>query len=217
MNNSRVTWKTWISGLRCAELGLSGWYVPDAIAYHAGSATLGRWHPDTARKMARNQLLLVAKHYPPDWIKRYGWSVFVAQILWGFVALRHGAFLGYLAGKMEGVRRFRGLRRAQKGGAGKTGGQLSRQHRVFRHRRTGREGNPRPAELDGVRSILAVVFCSNMTRTGVVVVTYNSAEVIERCLDSCGDLPVVVIDNASGDGTCELVRGRDVTLIANGE
>ncbi len=55
-----------------------------------------------------------------------------------------------------------------------------------------------------------------MTRTGVVVVTYNSAEVIERCLDSCGDLPVVVVDNASTDGTCELVRRRDsVTLIAN--
>jgi len=54
-----------------------------------------------------------------------------------------------------------------------------------------------------------------MTRTGVVVVTYNSAEVIERCLDSCGDLPVVVIDNASGDGTRELAGRRDVTLIAN--
>jgi len=55
-----------------------------------------------------------------------------------------------------------------------------------------------------------------MTRTGVVVVTYNSAEVIERCLDACGDLPVVVIDNASDDGTCALVRRRvAVTLIAN--
>jgi N-acetylglucosaminyl-diphospho-decaprenol L-rhamnosyltransferase len=55
-----------------------------------------------------------------------------------------------------------------------------------------------------------------MTRSGVVVVTYNSAQVIERCLDSCGDLPVVVIDNASEDGTCALVRARrPVTLIEN--
>jgi GT2 family glycosyltransferase len=100
-------------GLRCAELGLTGLYVPEAIAYHAGSATLGRWHPDTVRKMARNQLLLVAKHYPPDWIKRYGWAVFVAQALWGFVALRHGAFLGYVAGKIEGVRRFRAAPRGK--------------------------------------------------------------------------------------------------------
>jgi hypothetical protein len=55
-----------------------------------------------------------------------------------------------------------------------------------------------------------------MTRTGIVVVTYNSAELIERCLDSCGDLPVVVVDNASNDDTCELVRRHtSVTLIAN--
>jgi GT2 family glycosyltransferase len=98
-------------GLRCAEMGLNGLYVPEAIAYHAGSATLGRWHRDTVRKMARNQLLLVAKHYPPDWIKRYGWCVLVAQILWGCVALRHGAFPGFLAGKMEGLRAFGKARR----------------------------------------------------------------------------------------------------------
>jgi N-acetylglucosaminyl-diphospho-decaprenol L-rhamnosyltransferase len=54
-----------------------------------------------------------------------------------------------------------------------------------------------------------------MKKTGVVVVTYNSADVIERCLDSCGDLPVVVIDNSSHDGTCGLVRRRNATLIAN--
>jgi N-acetylglucosaminyl-diphospho-decaprenol L-rhamnosyltransferase len=62
-----------------------------------------------------------------------------------------------------------------------------------------------------------------MTRTGVVIVTYNSASMIERCLAallrataSGGDLPVVVVDNASSDGTCELVRRHGVvTLIAN--
>ena len=31
-------------GLRCAEAGLGGLYVPEAVAYHQGSATLGRWH-----------------------------------------------------------------------------------------------------------------------------------------------------------------------------
>jgi GT2 family glycosyltransferase len=98
-------------GLRCAELGLSGLYEPEAIAYHAGSATLGEWHRDTVRRTARNQLLLVAKHYPPDWIKRYGWSVLIAQTLWGLTALRHGAFPGYLAGKIEGLQGFRDARR----------------------------------------------------------------------------------------------------------
>ena len=55
-----------------------------------------------------------------------------------------------------------------------------------------------------------------MNRTGVVVVTYNSGEVIERCLDSCAHLPAVVVDNASTDNTVELVRRRStVKLIAN--
>jgi len=97
-------------GLRCAKAGLTGVYVAEAIGYHQGSATLGRWHSDTVRKIARNQLLLVAKHYPPNWISRYGWPVFVAQVLWGLIALRHGAFWSYLAGKLEGIREFRRVR-----------------------------------------------------------------------------------------------------------
>ncbi len=97
-------------GLRCAGAGLGGLYVPDAVGYHQGSATLGRWHPETVRKIARNQVLLVAKHYPPNWILRYGWPVFVAQALWGIVALRHGALLSYFAGKVEGLRQFRDAR-----------------------------------------------------------------------------------------------------------
>jgi GT2 family glycosyltransferase len=97
-------------GIRCAAAGFQGVYVPGAIAYHQGSATLGRWHPDSVRKIARNQLLLIAKHYPPRWVLRYGWPVFVAQGLWGFVALRHGAAVAYLQGKSEGIRRFRSAR-----------------------------------------------------------------------------------------------------------
>jgi N-acetylglucosaminyl-diphospho-decaprenol L-rhamnosyltransferase len=55
-----------------------------------------------------------------------------------------------------------------------------------------------------------------MARTGVVIVTYNSASVIERCLASCSGLPVVVIDNASQDDTRLLVSGHSkVTLVSN--
>src|ERR1700737_1825939 len=97
-------------GIRCATAGFQGIYVPEAVAYHQGSATLGRWHPDTVRKISRNQLLLIAKHYPRNWIIPYGWPVFVAQGLWGFVALRHGAAVAYLQGKSEGIRRFRSTR-----------------------------------------------------------------------------------------------------------
>ena len=97
-------------GLRCAAAGFAGLYVPEAVAYHEGSATLGRWHPETVRKISRNQLLLVAKHYPAKWISRYGWPVFIAQTLWGLTALRHGCFVAYLTGKLEGLRRFQQLR-----------------------------------------------------------------------------------------------------------
>jgi N-acetylglucosaminyl-diphospho-decaprenol L-rhamnosyltransferase len=55
-----------------------------------------------------------------------------------------------------------------------------------------------------------------MNQTGVVVVTYNSADVIGRCLDSCAGLPLVVIDNASTDATRDIIQQRPaVKLIAN--
>jgi GT2 family glycosyltransferase len=99
-------------GIRCASAGFTGIYVPEAVAIHTGSATLGRWHPDIVRKIARNQLLLVAKHYPKEWVLRYGWPIFVAQTLWGLVAVRHGAGFAYLAGKLDGLRRFHQARGA---------------------------------------------------------------------------------------------------------
>jgi GT2 family glycosyltransferase len=97
-------------GLRCARRGFAGVYDPRAVAYHTGSATLGAWHPETVRRMARNQVLLVAKHFPSGWMRRYGWPVLVAQGLWGMLAARHGASLPFLRGKLEGLRLFRDVR-----------------------------------------------------------------------------------------------------------
>lgn len=112
-------------GLRCAIEGYTGLYVPEAVARHFGSATLGVWHRDTVRRHARNQLLLVAKHYPPRTFLRYGWPVFVGQSLWGLVALRHGRGLPFLRGKLEGMALFRRVRREAAGGGGRPKG-LSR-------------------------------------------------------------------------------------------
>src|SRR5579872_14925 len=51
-----------------------------------------------------------------------------------------------------------------------------------------------------------------------VIVTWNSADSIDRCLASCGDVPVVVVDNASTDSTTQVVRRHpSVYLIANSE
>jgi GT2 family glycosyltransferase len=99
-------------GLRCAARGLGGIYVPTALAWHRGSATLGRWHPETVRRMARNQLFLVARHYPRSLLRRWFWAVTVAQILWGGLALRHGAALGWLRGMSQGLRDFAAMRKS---------------------------------------------------------------------------------------------------------
>lgn len=99
-------------GLRCAARDLMGLYVPSAIAWHRGSATLGRWHRDTVRRMARNQLFLVARHYPARLLRRCGWAIAVAQTLWGGVALRHGAGIAWLRGVLEGLRHFSAARKS---------------------------------------------------------------------------------------------------------
>lgn len=98
-------------GLRCAINGLPGIYVPSAVGFHRGSSTLGRWHRETVRRISRNQVLLVARHYPAGWVRRCGWRVIVAQGLWGLVALCHGAAWSWAVGKVQGLRGFRASRR----------------------------------------------------------------------------------------------------------
>jgi GT2 family glycosyltransferase len=95
-------------GLRCAAQDLCGTYEPSAVAWHHGSAAFGKWHPEIVRLIARNQLLLVARHYPV----RLWWPILVAQLLWGAVAIRHGRLLAWLRGKWQGLRAFRNARRA---------------------------------------------------------------------------------------------------------
>ncbi len=98
-------------GLRCALQGLSGVYVPEAAAWHIGSATLGRWHPRTVRLIARNQALLVRKHYPASLLLRWAWPIVVAQSLWGLLAVRHGAGLAFLQGKFAAFANRSGVSR----------------------------------------------------------------------------------------------------------
>jgi hypothetical protein len=97
-------------GLRCARHRLPGVYVPEALAWHRGSASLGRWHPETVRRIARNQIFLLARHYPPRCLRRCAWAIGVAQTLWGGVALRHGAGLSWARGKWQGLRGFSAAR-----------------------------------------------------------------------------------------------------------
>jgi GT2 family glycosyltransferase len=94
-------------GLRCIREGYRGIFVPDAVAWHQGSATLGRWNPRIVRLISRNQLLLIGRHYDRDLFRSCIWPIVAGQVLWGLVAMRHGAGLAWLAGKFEALRKFR--------------------------------------------------------------------------------------------------------------
>jgi len=85
-------------GIRCALAGRRGCYVPTAVAYHEGSATLGgSWSAGSTRLISRNQLLISRKYGAKLWPALWG------QALWGLLAVRHGVGLPWLRGKLEGA------------------------------------------------------------------------------------------------------------------
>jgi GT2 family glycosyltransferase len=92
-------------GIRCAIRERWGIYVPSAIAYHQGSSTWGQWNKYSVRLIARNQVLLTAKHF--GGLSR--WPIVAGQLLWGLVALCHGCAGAYLQGKMAGMRVARSI------------------------------------------------------------------------------------------------------------
>lgn len=93
-------------GLRCLKHGFAGIYVPRAHALHHGSATLGRWNPRVVRLISRNQLRLIAKHWDRALFRANFWPILAGQLLWGCLALQHGAFRAWLGGKREALRGF---------------------------------------------------------------------------------------------------------------
>ncbi len=101
-------------GIRCAISGRDGVYVPEARALHEASATLGSWTPEMVRLISRNQLLLVAKHYPRNWVSLYGWPVVWGQLLYGLMALSRGCGTAFVRGKREAWRKFEELQALEK-------------------------------------------------------------------------------------------------------
>ena len=83
-------------GIRCALAGHSGAYVPKAVAYHKGSATLGKWSADAVWHISRNQFLFASKHLG----RQSALPIIIGQALWGLLALRHGCGWAFVRGKM---------------------------------------------------------------------------------------------------------------------
>jgi GT2 family glycosyltransferase len=94
-------------GIRCALAGHHGVYIPTAVAYHRGSATLGAWNKDTVKQISRNQILLTVKHFKGE----PRWPIVAGQVLWGLVALRHLRGVSYLRGKISGWKTARAIYR----------------------------------------------------------------------------------------------------------
>jgi GT2 family glycosyltransferase len=85
--------------LRAQMLGYKGIYVPEAIGYHLGSATLGDiFHPRIAEWLTRNQIYLILKDYPAGACWRLCGHIFLFQVLWLTLMLRRGRLISYLRG-----------------------------------------------------------------------------------------------------------------------
>ncbi|MGC2108164.1 MAG: glycosyltransferase family 2 protein [Candidatus Korobacteraceae bacterium] len=95
--------------LRAHMLGYFGIYLPDAVAWHIGSATLGgALHPRVIEYLTRNQIYLLLKDYPRPVFLRLLPRIAVYQVLWLMFAVRNGGPLAYLRGLAAA---FRGRRR----------------------------------------------------------------------------------------------------------
>ena len=83
-------------------------YVPEACAYHVGSATLGDpVHPKMVEWITRNQIFLLIKNYPASLLLRLSPRIVVYQLLWMLRTISGKSFAAYLRG-MWGVVRHMG-------------------------------------------------------------------------------------------------------------
>lgn len=86
-------------GLRCAAAGFMGVYVPEAVGFHMGSATLGAWHNATVRRIARNHIFLLIKHFQGA----PRWPALVGHVLWMLVACTRRAGWASVRGTIDGL------------------------------------------------------------------------------------------------------------------
>ena len=98
--------------LRAHLMGYLGVYVPDAVAWHVGSATLGgALHPLVIEYLTRNQIFLVLKDYPRPVFLRLLPRIAVYQLLWLLFVLRNGGLGSYFRGLFAVLRLSGSMRR----------------------------------------------------------------------------------------------------------
>jgi GT2 family glycosyltransferase len=86
-------------GLRAQWIGYGGVYVPQAVAYHIGSATTGEVvHPRILEYVTRNQIWILAKDYPRSLVRRYWFRILLFQVPWFGYAARNRGLGAYFRG-----------------------------------------------------------------------------------------------------------------------
>lgn len=97
--------------LRAQLVGYGGLYLPEAIAYHVGSATLGQpLHPRVVEYITRNQIYLLIKDYPRPVFLRLLLRIVVYQSLWMMFAMKNGHAGAWLRGLRDALRNRRSMR-----------------------------------------------------------------------------------------------------------
>lgn len=86
-------------GIRAALGGHHGVFVPTARAVHAGSATLGVWSARATYWNARNQVLLLARHYSASMLRKWWRPIVTGNFLFLLLAARKGRLLSAIQGK----------------------------------------------------------------------------------------------------------------------
>jgi GT2 family glycosyltransferase len=97
--------------LRVNLIGYRGTYVPEAVAYHIGSATLGQpLHPRVVEYLTRNQFFVLTKDYPAPPFRRLLPRILMYQFMWAAYALKSGKIVPYwrgLTGAIRGRKRMK--------------------------------------------------------------------------------------------------------------
>src|SRR5579875_1958977 len=101
-------------GVRCALAGLEGVYEPAAVAVHIGKATFGKHGSRVTYLSARNQVLLLAKHYPSQTLRRFAWPILVGQTLAVLAAAKQGHPVAALRGKWHALRQWSTFRKEER-------------------------------------------------------------------------------------------------------
>jgi len=97
LEDADVAWRGQWAGWKCV-------YVPDAVVYHAHSATIKEGSPFKTRLLGRNKIWLIGKNYPFPQLVWYLPLILVYELMSIGYSLLTGSGLYALQGRFEGLR-----------------------------------------------------------------------------------------------------------------